>query len=154
MWTCLCRPGEDTEVDASTGQPVTTVTSAAAVRSWWSIRVKSAYLRVGGWYSRYVGLGFFCDFCDDAVAGRWELFCCAALLTNYGKWHAYEKKKTVPVGTIIMEHNGTSSSYGLVDWIGLWSAWFSFLSSERFCIFGLHGVICLKFLCYILYYTF
>jgi len=32
-WMLMCRPGEDTEVDAGAGEPVTTVTAAAAVRS-------------------------------------------------------------------------------------------------------------------------
>jgi len=44
--------------------------------------------------------------------------------------------------TIIMVHKGTSSSYRSIDCIGLWSCvWFSSLSSERLCVFGLHGAI-------------
>jgi len=36
-----------------------------------------------------------------------------------------------------------SSSYRSVDCIGLYLAWFSSLSSECLCVFGLHGAICI-----------
>jgi len=43
--------------------------------------------------------------------------------------------------TIIMVHKGIISSYRLVDCIRLWSCLVCSLSSERLCVFGLHGAI-------------
>ena len=46
--------------------------------------------------------------------------------------------------TIIMVHKDTSSSYRLVECIGLWSCLVSSLSSKRLCVFGLHGAVYIK----------
>jgi len=50
------RPWEDTEVDANASQSVSAVTSAAAVRCWWSFSIKFTYLRIWRWHSRCVNL--------------------------------------------------------------------------------------------------
>jgi len=52
IWMMMHRSGEDPEVDASTSEPVTAVTSAAAVGSWWRLSVESTHLWVRGWNSR------------------------------------------------------------------------------------------------------
>ena len=55
------------------------------------------------------------------------------------------EKKTVGVTvlcTITTVHKGMSSSYRLVDCIGLWFFWFSSLFSKRIRVFGLYGAIC------------
>jgi len=44
-----------------------------------------------------------------------------------------------------MMHNGTSSCYRLVSWIGSNLVWFSFLSFECLCVCGLHGAVNITF---------